>query len=99
MYRGDEFRACVITQWTCTGRSVVRGLAGPPDSPVLAIVNASDPWYAAERAPNQRGDCGDSMMDRPGSHSIVVQSALHEIYADPANVDEILKFLAANRVR
>ena len=29
LYRGDEFRARVITQWTCVGRSIVRGIDGP----------------------------------------------------------------------
>ncbi len=97
LYRGDEFRARVITQWTCSGRTNVRGLAGPVDAPVLAIVQARDPWYEPSRAPNQRGDCGDYMRDRPGSRSIVLDSDAHDVYDDPAIVETILDFVAANR--
>ena len=108
LYRGDEFRARVITQWTCTGRTNVRGLAGPVDAPVLAIVQARDPWYDPRRAPNQRGHCGDYMGDRPGSRSIVLERdshhvdpdrEVHDVYDDPATVETILEFVASNRGR
>ncbi|MSP50808.1 MAG: hypothetical protein EXQ91_00190 [Alphaproteobacteria bacterium] len=99
LYRGDEIRARVITQWTCTGRSNVRGIAGPTDRPVLAIVSERDPWYDSKRAPSQRGHCGDYMADRAGSRSLVVNGETHDIHGDAANVDEIVRFLGANRMR
>ena len=98
LYRGDEFRARVVMQWTCVGRSIVQGIAGPRDSPVLAIVGSGDPWYDPARAPNQRGDCGQFMADRPGSQSLLVQApGQHDVITNPATVDAILSFLGRNR--
>ena len=65
LYRGDDFRARVVTQWTCHGAPLVRGLAGPLDEPVLAVVRAGDPWYDPSRTPGQRGHCGIFMAGRP----------------------------------
>jgi len=94
LYRGDEFRARVVAQWTCAGRSVVRGIAGPRDTPVLSIVGSSDPWYASKRAPNQGGDCGRFMSDRPGSQSLLVSlPRTHNVLFHRPSVDAIINFL------
>lgn len=98
LYHGDEFRARVIAQWTCTGVPRVRGIAAPPETPILAIVRAGDPWYDRARAPDQAGDCGAFMRDRPGSRSIVLKGGEgHNVFADPDTVRAILAFLGANR--
>jgi len=98
LYRGDEFRARVVTQWTCVGRSVVRGIDGPPESPVLAIVGSSDPWYDASRAPGQGGNCGLFMADRPGSQSLLLSiPEAHDVLSHPASVDAIVYFLNRHR--
>ena len=98
LYHGDEFRARVIAQWTCTGVPRVRGIAAPPETPILAIVRADDPWYDSPRAPDQAGDCGAFMKDRPRSRSIVLKGGEgHDVFADPDNVRAILAFLGANR--
>ena len=98
LYHGDEFRARVIAQWTCTGVARVRGIAAPPETPILAIVRADDPWYDSPRAPDQAGDCGAFMKDRPGSRSIVLKGGEgHDVFADPDSVRAILAFLGANR--
>jgi len=97
LYHGDEFRARVIAQWTCTGVPRVRGIAAPSETPILAIVRAGDPWYESSRAPDQAGDCGAFMMDRPGSRSIVLKGGEgHDVFAGPDNVRAILVFLGAN---
>ena len=94
LYRGDEFRARVVAQWTCTGRSVVRGIDGPRDSPVLSIVGSSDPWYDSKRAPGQSGNCGRFMADRPGSQSLLVSlPETHSVLFHRPSVDAILNFL------
>ena len=98
LYHGDEFRARVIAQWTCTGVPRVRGIAAPSVTPILAIVRAGDPWYESSRAPDQAGDCGAFMRDRPGSRSIVLEGGGgHDVFADPGIVHAILAFLGANR--
>ena len=95
LYRGDDFRARVITQWTCHGAPLVRGLAAPTDEPVLAIVRANDPWYDPARTPRQRGDCGAFMGDRPRSRSVVLANGNgHDVYRAPGVMQAILEFLA-----
>ena len=98
LYHGDEFGARVIAQWTCTGVPRVHGIAAPPETPILSIVRADDPWYDSARAPDQRGDCGAFMEGRPGSRSVILEGGEgHDIFADPESVRAILEFLGANR--
>ena len=100
LYRGDEFRARVVAQWTCVGRSVVRGIEGPRDAPLLAIVGSSDPWYDPNQAPRQRGHCGQFMVDRPGSQSLLVSIPdAHDVLSHQASLDAIVSFLDQNRRR
>jgi dienelactone hydrolase len=93
LYRGDEFRARVIAQWTCTGAPLVQGLSAPPNEPVLSIVRDRDPWYDATRTRNQRGDCGAFMQGRPNSRSLVLKGGGHSILGDAKNIRIILQFL------
>jgi dienelactone hydrolase len=98
LYRGDEFRARVITQWTCVGAPLVAGIEAPPETPILAIVRGQDPWYDPARTKGQRGDCGLFMAGRPGSRSIVLEGgASHDVFKSSDVVREILRFLQANR--
>jgi dienelactone hydrolase len=93
LYRGDEFRARVIAQWTCTGAPLVQGIFAPLDEPVLAIVRNADPWYDKSRTRNQRGDCGAFMQGRANSRSIVLKGGGHNILGDRGNIRTILNFL------
>ena len=95
LYRGNEFRARVIAQWTCTGAPLVEGISAPLDEPVLAIVRAGDPWYAKTRTRKQQGDCGAYMRGRVNSRSIVLKGGDHSILGDAGNVRTILSFLEA----
>ena len=100
LYRGGEFRARVIAQWTCRGDPIVQGIAAPSTTPVLAIVHADDPWYGPERTIDQQGHCGDFMRGRLGSRSIVLESGdAHNIFADPDNVKTIVNFLTQHADR
>jgi len=95
LYRGDEFRARVIAQWTCTGAPIVHGIHAPPSEPILAIVRGDDPWY---RKNHQQGDCGAHMLSRPGSRSIVLNNGSeHNVLADRQVLRAIVDFLDANR--
>jgi dienelactone hydrolase len=93
LYRGDEFRARVIAQWTCTGAPLVQGIFAPLDEPVLSIVRDADPWYDKSRTRNQRGDCGAFMRGRTNSQSIVLKGGGHSILDEKENVRTILDFL------
>ena len=94
-YRGEYFRARVITQWTCHGTNLVRGISAPDDEPILAIVRKNDPWY--ENNPNQSGDCGDFFGDRPGSESVVLENGNHhDVMKDDAVINRITDFLDLN---
>jgi dienelactone hydrolase len=94
LYRGDDFRARIIAQWTCHGTPLVRGLAAPPDEPVLAVVRADDPWYDPRRTPGQKGHCGEFMRGRPRSESIVLDGGPgHFVFDDPQALGRVLDFL------
>jgi len=94
LYRGDEFRARVIAQWTCHGNPFIRGLAAPVDEPILAVVRDNDPWYTPVQQHNQRGDCGAFFNGRPGSQSLVLHDGQsHDVLDDALVRTRILEFL------
>ena len=93
LYRGDAFRARIIAQWTCHGAPLVRGIGAPPETPILAVVKANDPWYDPTRTVAQRGDCGVFMQGRPGARSIVTAGNGHDVFTDPVLVQEMMSFL------
>ena len=97
LYRGDEFRARVVFQWTCHGAPLVRGLAEPDRTPILTIVNQGDPWYQPDKTLNQTGDCGDFLQRRPGSSSLVLQrQGVHNVLDLPSVRRAIQIFLEQN---
>ena len=91
LYRGAEFRGRVVLQWTCAGATHVRGIAAPPDEPVLAAVSGQDPWYLG----NQRQDCAPYLASRPASRSLVVDGRGHDILGDSRVVEEVREFVRA----
>ena len=98
LYRGDQFNARVIAQWTCNGAPIVRGIAAPLTEPILAIVHADDPWYAPHRTQGQTGHCGDFMAGRPSSRSIVIRGeGGHDVFKDAKTVEAIVAFLKRHR--
>jgi dienelactone hydrolase len=97
LYRGDEFRARVIAQWTCTGAPIVQGIFAPLDEPVLTIVRDADPWYDKKRTRRQRGDCGAFMQGRPNARSIILKGGDHNLLDEKDNVRTVLEFLEIYR--
>lgn len=94
LYRGADFNARVIAQWTCTGAPLVHGVGAPPETPILAIIRAGDPWYDARHAVGQQGHCGLYMKDRPNSLSLVLGNAPgHSVFDDPVSTRQIIDFL------
>ena len=97
LYRGDEVKARVIAQWNCQGPAVMRGIAAPPQTPILSVVRGGDPWY--ER---MRPDCGEFLAGRPGSRSLVLPaggSDGHDVLRDPSALAEIVAFLTGEARR
>ncbi len=98
LFRGDVFNARVITQWTCQGAPLVRGIAAPEGTPILAIVRENDPFYDARNTPEQHGHCGAYLTGRPASRSVVLAAGeVHDVYNEPTAVQTILDFIGRNR--
>jgi dienelactone hydrolase len=97
-FRGGLFKARVITQWTCHGSTWVRGIDGPEDTPVLAVVRKDDPWYNSASG-KQKGDCSAYFGDkRPGSESIVLEEGKgHDVIDDEGVAQRIVQFLGRYR--
>jgi len=95
LYRGDQYSGRIIFQWTCTGSPLVRGIAAPPDEPVLAIVNQGDPWYDDQHTTGQAGDCGPYLSNRPHSKSLILRRpGIHDVLSAPNVRVAIFDFLA-----
>lgn len=96
LYRGDEFNARVILQWTCGGAPHVAGLAPGKREPVLALLAADDPWY--QRAGG--GDCGPWLAGRADSQSFLLAAVgNHELVTEPAAIRLVVEFLRRHAFR
>ncbi|MDA1098329.1 MAG: hypothetical protein O2967_05030 [Proteobacteria bacterium] len=94
LYRGEEFRARIIAQWTCHGAPFIRGLAAPKGEPVLAIVRSNDPWYQPESTAGQLGDCGAFFKSPERSRSLVIDSGVaHDVWGHSGAMQAALDFL------
>ncbi|MFP6747741.1 MAG: hypothetical protein VCD66_09125 [Alphaproteobacteria bacterium] len=94
LYRGEEFRARVIAQWTCHGLPFVRGLAAPAGEAVLAIVRGDDPWYQPDRTTGQLGNCGAFFKTPARSRSLVLNGGdAHDIWGHKGAMAAVLDFL------
>lgn len=94
LYRGGEFKARIIAQWTCHGGPLIRGLSAPDDEPILAIVHKEDPWYDSDHTVNQAGDCGAYFGTRPESRSLVLpRGHIHDVLRDDKALAAIYAFL------
>lgn len=98
LYRGNDFKARVIAQWTCHGGPLIRGLSAPEDEPVLAVVHKNDPWYDSDHTVNQAGDCGAYFGTRPDSKSLVLPKGhMHDVLRDGEALKAIFAFLDSQR--
>ncbi len=94
LYRGEEFRARIVAQWTCHGAPFIRGLAAPDGEPVLAIVRSDDPWYQPERTGGQLGDCSAFFKTPDRSRSLVIDGgAAHDVWGHSGAMRAALEFL------
>ena len=94
VYRGEEFRARVIAQWTCHGLPFVRGLAAPEGEAVLAIVRSNDPWYHPDRTAGQLGHCGAFFKTPKLSRSLVIDGdSGHDVWGHAGAMAATLEFL------
>jgi len=91
----------IILGWTCnSGWPEYKGISGPRDEPILAVVSSNDPWFTS---PWDSGDCGSSMLFRRNAKSVVVDvklhgvTSLHDVQSLPEVQQQILQFLKAYR--
>jgi len=90
-----EVSGYIVAGWTCTappGYDWLRGLRTPPGRPVLAIVSRRDPWF---NWPGWRGDCGSAAPGRGEVTSLVIDGAVHNVFAYPEAEAALKTFLRA----
>ncbi len=74
-YGGHAFRRIVITAWHCHGRDGARGIAVPPEIPLLTIIGENDPWYR-----NRPGrDCSAFFAGRRNARALRLKGARHAL--------------------
>ncbi len=94
LYRGEEFRARIIAQWTCHGAPFIRGLVAPEGEAVLAIVRSDDPWYQPNRTEGQLGDCSAFFRTPGRSRSLVIDGGVaHDVWGHSGAMRATLDFL------
>ena len=94
LYRGEEFRARIIAQWTCHGAPFIRGLAAPEGEAILAIVRSNDPWYQPNRTEGQLGDCSAFFRTQERSRSLVIDGGTaHDVWGHSGAMRAALDFL------
>lgn len=91
---GGEVEASgyIIASWTCTAPPQFDWLVGlrtPPSRPVLAIVSRRDPWFNWS---GWRGDCGTMAADRENVTSLVIDGAVHNVFAYPEAMEALVEF-------
>jgi len=74
-YRGDGLAGLVITGWHCQGSPPNIGIMSDATVPVLTILGAEDPWYAAKHGEH----CGQVFSGRPDATSLVLPGNGHAI--------------------
>lgn len=94
-YRRGGLAGRIILGWTCnSGVPEKRGISGPRDEPILAVVASNDPWF---RDPSYSGHCGNWTSFRRNVESVVVNVNFHHVQSLPEVKEKILKFLELNR--
>ena len=78
-YPGNGLAGLVITGWHCQGRPPNVGIKSDIKVPVLTILGAEDPWYAAKRGEH----CGQVFYGRPDATSLVLPGNGHAIVNSP----------------
>jgi len=74
-YGGHAFRRIVITAWHCHGRDGARGIAVPPEIPLLTIIGENDPWYRSR--PGR--DCSAFFAGRENARALRLKGARHAL--------------------
>lgn len=94
-YRHGGLAGRVILGWTCnSGWPEYRGISGPRDEPILAVVSPKDPWFDN---PWSRGHCGNFMTFRKNSESVVLDEPyIHDVLELPSVQEKVIKFLRAH---
>ena len=100
LFRGRVFNGRIIAQWTCSGAPLVEGIDAPKGEPILSIVREKDPYYAEDNTKSQEGNCGNYMLDRDNSKSIVLKNKKgidsHNVLLEETSLREIKNFIKDN---
>ena len=82
-YAGRAFRRIVITAWHCHGRDGARGIAIPPDIPLLTIIGENDPWYRSR--PGR--DCSAFFAGRRQARALRLPGSTHAVLTSVSGAD------------
>ena len=88
------FRGVIATSWTCTNSRAADfdGVFTPPETPLLTLMHANDPWF---RVPFLKGSCANKIASRKNAGHVVVPEEGHGTYASAAARNAVAVFLAA----
>jgi dienelactone hydrolase len=91
LYAEDRFAARIILGWHCVAAgSWWTGIRGSSRTPVLSVLGAKDEYLLNAYA---QGHCGEFMNGRPGSRSLILPHAGHQVVYEPETRQAIEQFL------
>lgn len=98
-YRNADVNAIVISGWGCSVRvldngnysTMDRSVMAPPSVPVINVKSAKD------EIDTRPGDCGDSILGRPGGSKVITPPSGHWVFDQAVYRQEVIAFFDENR--
>jgi len=86
------FRGAIATGWTCTNSKVPSfdGIFLPPETPLLTMNHADDPWYTTE---NVRGSCESKFAGRLNAQNLTITGRGHGTYHSEQARQTVVNFV------
>jgi len=86
------FSGVIATAWTCTNTKAPSfdGIFLPPETPLLTINHADDPWYTTE---NVRGNCESKFAGRLNAQNLTIPGRDHGTYHSEQARQAVVNFI------
>ncbi len=90
--RLNGFRGVIATGWTCTNTKAPAfdGIFLPPETPLLTINNAEDPWFTADHV---KGSCESKFAGRQAARNLTLQGKDHGTYYSEKARQAVVDFI------
>ena len=90
--RLSGFRGVIATGWTCTNAKVPAfdGIFLPPETPLLTINYADDPWFTTE---NVQGSCENKSTGRLNAQNLTINGRGHGTYRNEQARQAVVNFI------